>query len=62
MSAPRPSPFQPSRRLFLSDVGMGFTGLVLGALLQRDGIAALIPVDVGCRRMENRTSCRRRRT
>ncbi len=29
----------PSRRLFLSDVGMGFTGLVLGALLQRDGIA-----------------------
>src|SRR5829696_2689940 len=26
------------RRAFLSDVGMGFTGLVLGAMLQRDGI------------------------
>ena len=28
-----------ARRTFLSDVGMGFTGLVLGTLLQRDGIA-----------------------
>src|SRR5690606_19291944 len=27
-----------SRRGFLADVGMGFTGLVLGAMLQRDGI------------------------
>jgi hypothetical protein len=27
------------RRAFLSDLGMGFTGLVLGAMLQRDGIA-----------------------
>jgi len=27
------------RRTFLADVGMGFTGLVLGTLLQRDGIA-----------------------
>lgn len=26
------------RRQFLSDVGMGFTGLALGAMLQRDGI------------------------
>ena len=26
------------RRAFLSDVGMGFTGLVLGSMLQRDGI------------------------
>jgi hypothetical protein len=26
------------RRAFLADVGMGFTGLVLGAMLQRDGI------------------------
>jgi len=26
------------RRTFLSDVGMGFTGLALGAILQRDGI------------------------
>ena len=27
-----------SRRTFLADVGMGFTGLALGALLARDGI------------------------
>src|SRR5262249_18120409 len=27
-----------NRRVFLSDFGMGFTGLVLGAMLQRDGI------------------------
>src|SRR5438132_192902 len=27
------------RRAFLADLGMGFTGLVLGALLQREGIA-----------------------
>ena len=29
----------PTRRTFLADVGWGFTGLALGALLQRDGIA-----------------------
>src|SRR5947208_14264735 len=28
-----------SRRAFLADTGMGFTGLALGALLYRDGIA-----------------------
>src|SRR6185437_7843754 len=28
-----------NRRTFLADVGMGFTGLALGALLSRDGIA-----------------------
>jgi hypothetical protein len=27
-----------SRRMFLSDMGMGFTGLVLGAMLHRDGV------------------------
>src|SRR3954464_3733579 len=27
------------RRAFLSDLGMGFTGLVLGAMLHRDGVA-----------------------
>src|SRR5207302_10393025 len=27
------------RRTFLADVGLGFTGLALGALLHRDGIA-----------------------
>ena len=29
----------PSRRAFLSDIGMGFTGLALGAMLAEDGIA-----------------------
>ena len=28
-----------TRRTFLADVGMGFTGLALGALLQQEGIA-----------------------
>jgi hypothetical protein len=28
-----------NRRTFLSDLGMGFTGLALGAMLQRDGVA-----------------------
>src|SRR5436309_3570316 len=28
-----------TRRSFLADLGMGFTGLALGALLQRDGVA-----------------------
>jgi hypothetical protein len=32
------SPFR-NRRTFLADMGMGFTGLALGAMLQRDGIA-----------------------
>ena len=30
----------PSRRVFLADAGMGFTGLALGSMLARDGIAA----------------------
>ncbi len=29
-----------SRRTFLADVGMGFTGLALGAMLQRNGLAS----------------------
>jgi hypothetical protein len=33
------SPGAPSRRTFLADLGLGFTGLALGALLQRDGVA-----------------------
>jgi Protein of unknown function (DUF1501) len=32
-----------ARRAFLADVGMGFTGLALGAMLHRDGIAAESP-------------------
>src|ERR687887_1422135 len=34
------APHDPNRRTFLADVGMGFTGLALGALLHRDGIAS----------------------
>ena len=35
-----------SRRAFLADVGMGFTGLALGAMLAQDGIvrAAETPI------------------
>src|SRR3954469_13276764 len=32
-----------SRRVFLADCGMGFTGLVLGAMLQQDGILRAAP-------------------
>src|SRR4051812_11885492 len=32
------SPGRSSRRAFLADVGMGFTGLALGAMLAREGI------------------------
>ncbi|MBL9170771.1 MAG: DUF1501 domain-containing protein [Verrucomicrobiales bacterium] len=32
-----------SRRTFLADLGMGFTGLALGAMLQRDGLVAAAP-------------------
>ncbi|MDB5389515.1 MAG: hypothetical protein JWM11_5161, partial [Planctomycetaceae bacterium] len=28
----------PSRRAFLADVGMGFTGLALGTMLFQDGV------------------------
>ena len=35
-----PGSCTPSRRVFLADCGMGLTGLVLGAMLQRDGKAA----------------------
>lgn len=36
-----PSSFRPPlpRRAFLSDLGMGFTGLALGAMMHRDGVA-----------------------
>ncbi len=39
MSVTRGYATNPSRRVFLSEVGMGFTGLVLGALLNQDGVA-----------------------
>ena len=35
-----PSPPLHSRRTFLADAGMGFTGLALGALLHEDGYSA----------------------
>ena len=35
----RPAAHLPGRRAFLADLGMGFTGLALGALLFQDGIA-----------------------
>jgi len=35
--ASSPRPF-PGRRAFLADMGMGFTGLVLGSMLFRDGV------------------------
>jgi len=33
-------PVAPGRRAFLADMGLGFTGLALGAMLQRDGFGA----------------------
>jgi hypothetical protein len=41
MTLPRPASFSPGagRRQFLADIGMGFTGMVLGTLLFEDGVA-----------------------
>jgi hypothetical protein len=36
-----------TRRSFLADTGMGFTGLALGAMLYRDGVAKAAPVADG---------------
>jgi hypothetical protein len=36
-SSPPFRPFSPSRRTFLTDIGLGFGSLALGAMLQRDG-------------------------
>ena len=38
MPAPHAASCCPTRRAFLADVGMGFTGLALGAMLARDGV------------------------
>ena len=40
---------ESTRREFLSDLGMGFTGLALGAMLHRDGIAREVPAAPGGR-------------
>src|SRR5436309_8509045 len=40
MSIKLPRPGGTSRRAFLADLGMGFTGLALAALLHRDGYAS----------------------
>lgn len=40
-ATPRPTPFpcgRVQRRTFLADLGMGFSGLALGAMLARDGV------------------------
>lgn len=42
-SEPSPCP-GITRRSFLADTGMGFTGLALGAMLYRDGVARATPV------------------
>ena len=49
MSEPQPSCGcgSLSRRSFLADTGLGFTGLALGALLFRDGVARASTVAVG---------------
>lgn len=39
-TTPGPCCGRVNRRAFLADVGLGFTGLALGAMLQRDGFAA----------------------
>jgi len=38
--APRRTLIVPPRREFLADLGLGFTGLALGAMLARDGVGA----------------------
>ncbi len=43
----RPETRVRERRAFLADVGMGFTGLVLGAMLYQDGIAKEQVIDRG---------------
>jgi hypothetical protein len=41
IAVPRSKPaFPPPRRAFLADLGLGFTGLALGAILARDGVGA----------------------
>ena len=45
MTIPQTSSSKP-RRNFLSDMGMGFTGLALGSLLSRDGFARPVETDV----------------
>src|SRR4029078_9414207 len=45
MPSPTPTPPSPvlTRRSFLADTGMGLTGLVLGSMLFRDGVAQAAP-------------------
>ncbi len=49
------------RRTFLADVGMGFTGLVLGSMLHRDGIARAQDAPPGRRPTAGPTSRPRRK-
>ena len=50
-----------TRRTFLADVGMGFTGLALGAMLFKDGVARGDSGKRGRRPTASRTSRRRPR-
>ena len=49
------------RRTFLADLGMGFVGLALGAMLHRDGIVRASEPAPGPRRTASRISRRRPR-
>ena len=40
MASPQPQCSNIRRRTFLADVGMGFTGVALGAMLHADGVAS----------------------
>ena len=56
------SPTSPtSRRSFLADFGLGFTGLALGAMLAQDGVVRANEPEAGSRRMGSRTSLRKPR-
>jgi hypothetical protein len=50
-----------SRRAFLADVGMGFTGLALGSMLARDGVVRHRSPASGSRPTVSRISDRKRR-
>ena len=43
------NPSQNHRRTFLADAGMGFTGMVLGSLLDEDGFGAAPQKKIGKR-------------
>ena len=48
------------RRAFLADVGLGFTGLALGSMLHRDGIALRLLVESADGQAASRTESQER--